>query len=697
MALLTGTSLLAIGGVILELAAREVARKSILFRVFGWQPDAWTLVAIAVITGASAMGVSRLKPDAIREARTGSAALVLFAVLFAAGLAAQLHVGARLQSDGFYYFSYLRSIAFDRDVELSNDYRLLGLGDKPHLFVPTPTGYAQSAWTIGPAIVWSPFFAAGHIVATRLGRTNPNVSTDGISFPYRQAVCIAGLFYALVGCWFCYQIAARIIEERLAAIATTVTVMGSFMIWYIVKEPSMTHAPSMAAVAAFTWGWLITRDPARGGFARTPRQWAWLGLFAGFMTLIRWQNALFAVLPAIDALSMLVVAGRAGDRDRAVRTLGLGALFTLCATLGFVPQMIAWKSIYGSWLAVSPVGPQIRWWDPHIVDILFSSRNGLFSWSPVIYLGAAGLVMLAAGAVRGSRYGPAAQRAVAVPMLIAVTLMIYFNAAVQDWWGSAGFGGRRFDGTIPMFSLGLAAFLSWAVAWAARHPVRVVGTAGAILVGWNLALMSAAQDGIVRIGEPVSFGDTSAAQARALHRWIGNPFTYPASLAFALRNGLPPSRYDLLGVNRILGDPLRPYGGVDIGAGDEWVLEDGWHSAEREGARTSFRWASSPASLLMPLDHPAALALQIRLHAFGYPGAAPQTLTVTVNGRALPSQVISPDWETIEIDTDQDLWRSGVNRLRFDFDWATRPVDVGIGGDRRNLSAAVDYVRVAKR
>ena len=690
-------SLLAVGGVILELASREVARQSILFRVIGWRPDPPTLVAAAAMVGALAVALSRLNPDATARTRSRPPVLLLFAVLFAAGLAAQLHFGARLQSDGFYYFAYLRSIAFDRDVEFSNDYRLLGLGDKAHLFVPTPTGYAQSAWTIGPAIVWAPFFATGHIVATRLGATDPNVSANGISFPYRQAVCVAGLFYALVGGWFCYRIAAHLIEERLAALATAVTVTGSFMIWYIVKEPSMTHAPSMATVAAFTWGWLITRDPARGGFARTTRQWAWLGLLAGFMTLIRWQNALFAVLPAIDALSMLIVAVRAGDRDRVMRTLGLGALFTLCATIGFVPQMIAWKSIYGSWLAVSPVGPQIRWWDPHIVDILFSSRNGLFSWSPVLYLGAAGLVMLAAGAVRASRYGRAAQRAVALPMLIAVALMIYFNATVQDWWGSAGFGGRRFDGTIPMFALGFAAFLSWAVAWAARHPVRVVGAAAAILVAWNLALMSAAQDGVVRIGESVSFGDTSAAQARALHRWLGNPFTYPASLAFALRNGLPPSRYDLLGVNRFLGDPLRPYGGVDIGAGDEWVLENGWHAAEREGDRTSFRWASSPATLLIPLDHPAPLALQIRVHALGYPGAAPQTLTVTVNGHALRPQAVGPDWETIAIETEEDVWRSGVNRLRFDFAWTARPLDVGIGGDARLLSAAVDYVRVSRR
>ena len=154
---------------------------------------------MAIVSGAVGIATSR------RAARLR----ILFAVLFAIGVSLQLQLGARLQSDGFYYFAYLRSMTFDRDVNFINDYRMLGLGDKTYLFQPTPTGYAQSAWTIGPAIVWAPFFAGGHVVARRLAASNPDVSTDGMSFPYRQAVCIAGLFYGLLGCWFCYRAAAR--------------------------------------------------------------------------------------------------------------------------------------------------------------------------------------------------------------------------------------------------------------------------------------------------------------------------------------------------------------------------------------------------------------------------------------------------------------------------------------------------------
>ena len=56
---------------------------------------------------------------------------------------------------------------------------------------------------------------------------------------------------------------------------------------------------------------------------------------------------------------------------------------TLAAVVAFTPQMLAWKAISGHYLAVSPIGPQIIWQHPHLVDVLFASQNGLFAMSPM--------------------------------------------------------------------------------------------------------------------------------------------------------------------------------------------------------------------------------------------------------------------------------------------------------------------------
>jgi hypothetical protein len=669
----------------IDLVWREMARRSIFNALLGTTPPVAAVVAIAIV--AAIVGIfagSRLPAEAAKPRRR--AGLVL-AALFTVGLALQLQLGARLQSDGFYYFAYLRSLAFDRDVNFMNDYRMLGLGDKTYLFQPTKTGHAESAWTIGPAIVWSPFFAVGHVVATRLQASGRDVSTDGTSFPYRQAVCVASLFYGLLGCWFAYRLTQLFFPARLAAPAVVLTVAGSFMVWYLVKEPSMTHASSMASVAGFIWFWAATAE------RRTLRSWALLGLLAGFMALIRWQNLLFALLPGLDALRLLARASRSGDKSGQREALAGSAAFLVCALIGFLPQMLAWKAIYGSFIARSPVGPQIRWADPHLTDILWSARNGLFSTAPILYLGAIGLLGFAF-----------ARPVIGMPVLASVALMIYFNACIQDWWGSAGFGGRRFDGVIPVFCVGLAAFIDYSAAWVRRHAAAAVTVLLAAIAVWNVALMGAAQSGAVRIGETLSFDRAWASQARVVHGWFGNPFTYPASLFFALRNGVSPGDYDLLSTNRFLADPLQPYGRVDVGhdsstepgAGDEWLLGDGWHAPEKEGAIT-FRWAASPATLRIPLDHAATLRVQVRLHAFAYPGGAAQTVTILANGKsegclALP---VTPDWQTLECTLDRSAWRAGVNEVELRFAYAQRPVDVGAGGDVRPLAAAIDWLRVS--
>jgi hypothetical protein len=455
----------------------------------------------------------------------------------------------------------------------------------------------------------------------------------------------------------------------------------------------MTHATSMTAVAGFMWMWAATRE------RRSLSSWAVLGLLAGFMGLIRWQNVLFALLPAMDALMVLVRSRRNPDTT-ALRQATLGsAIFLVCLAAGFLPQMLAWNSMYGTFIARSPVGPQVRWSDPHLVDILWSARNGLFSTTPILYLGAIGLAIFAF-----------ARPAIGVPALLSIAVMVYFNACIQDWWGSAGFGGRRFDGTIPLFALGLAAFADTAARLVRQHATAAVLALLATLAVWNAALMGAAQDGTVRIGETLAFDRAWGAQAQVVHRWFGNPFTYPASLIYAIRNGVSPGDYDLLATSRFLADPLQPYGRVDIGhedpvagASDAWLLGEGWHASERDGAAT-FRWAASPATLRIPLDHAAALRVQVRLHSFAYPGAPPQTLTLSANGQAcvpaVPSAhaglAVTPEWQTIECTLEAAAWRAGVNLLELRFAYAQRPLDVGAGGDTRPLAAAVDWVRIAK-
>lgn len=655
----------------IELAGRSMARASWL-ATLGLAVEPSSVLMIAAAATAAALW-------ALRATRAWSADRVVAAVLvlaFSAGMVAQLRFGARLQSDGFYYFAHLRSLWFDGDDNLANDYRLLGFGDKTHLFTHTPTGYAQSAWSIGPSLAWAPFFAVGDRIARTSAARGHAVATDGTSYPYRQAVCVAGLFWGLVGLFFSYRLARLHAPAGWAALGVTVVTLGSFILWYLVKEPSMAHAPSMAAVAIFTWYWAATR----GG--RSARQWAALGLLAGLMGTLRWQNVLFALLPAIDWTATAVAHWRRRARADLLADVRHGLLFGALAVVGLVPQMLSWKVTYGTWLAVSPISPQIRWWDSHWVEVLWSSRNGLFAMSPVLYVGALGLLLLWRR-----------DRLATVAAIATLGAMVFLNGAVQDWWGGAAFGGRRFDGAIPLLALGTALALERGASWVSHHPRVIVGLAGLALVIWNFTLMEAALGGALSMDGPNAFGGLAGRQATTLHRWIGHPFSYPANVLYALRNGVSPAEADQLWPARFLANPALQYGRIDLGVDDEVAVRDGWHRPERDGS-TTFRWASREATLRVALDHAASLRVQIRSRAFTWPGAPPQTVALTVNGRAGPPVAVPEPWTTVEILVPQSHWRWGVNDLRLTFARATRPSDLGASADRRDLSAAVDYLRV---
>lgn len=482
--------------------------------------------------------------------------------------------------------------------------------------------------------------------------------------PQSDARNLASLFCGLLGLWWSYRIARFVTTSTFATLATVVIGGGTFMLWYMVREPTLSHTVSMASVAAFTLAWLKHRT------SDTWRAWALLGLLGGAMVSMRWQNAIVLIVPA----AMLW------------RTPRHAAAFAAGVFIGTWLQLWTWHSMYGAWITQAPVSPRLLWMKAQWVDVLWSSRSGLFATSPAAYAGAIGLVVL------WRRH-----RLLALMGLIALVLMTWTNGAVEDWW-AGGYGGRRFDNLIPFLVCGFAVLAATMAEAIRRRPLMTAAALLASLVVWNLTLVAVARrGGTYGIGEIVSFGDLAAAQAAVAHSWIGHPPSFPANAIWAVANGMSPGRFDRLRPNRFLGDPARPFGLIDIGSAeaDGNFIGTGWHGEERDGDLT-FRWVEEQARLVIPLASADSLLVQIQAQPFERPGLPPQVLTLQVNGRSFPAVAMVTGWQRVEIPTDADAWHSGVNHLALTFSRATRPADLG-GRDGRRLAAAIDYVRIQKR
>ena len=101
--------------------------------------------------------------------------------LFALGLLAVLTLPAvttRIYaSDEVEYFAFLRSLAFDHDLSFENEYQHFheaGAGGAGFHATFLEERYTQAGRrlnfaTIGPALLWAPFYFAGHVAAGVLG------------------------------------------------------------------------------------------------------------------------------------------------------------------------------------------------------------------------------------------------------------------------------------------------------------------------------------------------------------------------------------------------------------------------------------------------------------------------------------------------------------------------------------------------
>jgi hypothetical protein len=346
----------------------------------------------------------------------------------------------------------------------------------------------------------------------------------------------------------------------------------------------------------------------------------------------------------------------------------------IAVVIGLALGLVAMQPWIGGGVAIGAVSP---------ADGLWSSRGGLLSTSPALYLAALGWAPLWR-----------TDRRAALTGLILLAAVAMFVTAHHEWWTGAWPSASAFAVVTPYLVLGAAALIDALTRLSTRHPLGVAVAGLGVLVVWNVTLMGVTRAGGHRIGEPVSFADLGARQARTLHGWIGHPPSYPASLSYAARNDVSPALYDLLAPNAWLADAGRR-GAADIGGDDGVFVEDGWHARETEGERT-FRWATDTATLRVPLARTADIAVLVTVRPFEMPGDTPQTLTLEVNGHRQAPAPLAQGWNTTVVPVPRTHWRTGLNRIVLRFARQARPVDLG-AADTRWLAGAVDMVTVEVR
>jgi hypothetical protein len=597
--------------------------------------------------------VVRLRVIGERPRRLGEGRLLLL-LLFLPTLVHFQVAGGRLNGDGTSYYAFLHSLWKDRDFDLANQYARLGMVDrvigdeqsgfKRDLMALTVTGLRRSIYSVGPALLWSPFFGVGELFARGEVWLGAEPDTDGYGPYYTNAVALGNLLYGFLALGLVHGLLRRHFRPGTATGATLLLLGASFLYWYLVWQPTYAHAGSFCLAAYAVWLW----DRDRGG-PRSGWSWFYLGLILGLGMCVRWQNGVLLLLPGLELLQRLW-------RDRSLGRLpGAGALLGAGALIGAFPQMAAWKALYDMW--VLPYPPQgtdfLRFDHPWLLETLFSSRHGLLSWTPVMWAGYLGFVPLL-------RRRPG----LAWPLLPPLLMMSYVNLCVGDWWGGASFSNRRFDSVLPLLALGTAAAIDTARRLLAARPGWALAGIALLAALWNAALAEQTRLGLSPRDAPVAFSHLAGRAALAFSHRAGFPTTWPASWIFAWRTGLSPERYDRVVGRYLFYRQNNMNGVVDVGGvGDAPFLDGSWGPREA-GEGPTRRRLRGRGRVVAGLDVPETIEVTLL-------AAAPRrrrgaTVEIAVNGAAVGRVLVGPEWSAPSLEVPESYWRREQNLVSLD-------------------------------
>jgi hypothetical protein len=406
-----------------------------------------------------------------------------------------------VRGDGVGYYAFARAPLIQHNLDFRQDWLRanssfrMGRVDDQNRLLPeefTFNGHLDNHFSIGPAMLWSPFLLAAQAAVNIDHLFGGRVPADGFSFPYVFAVVIATAIYGFLGILLSFELAKKYLPARWGFLGCLGIWFASSLPVYMYFNPSWSHAQSAFSAALFFWYWDRTRAD------RSWMQWLVLGLISGLMIDVYYVCAVLLIVPLAESLARYWQDIRARQMPSVWRLFLQNVLFVLAAFLVFLPTLIVKKIIYGSYLEFG-YGPHWDFTSPAFLKVCFSSEHGLFSWTPAILLAVIGLFLLKNH-----------DRALSLYSVLAFAFYLYAIGCYEDWAGISSFGNRFFVSLTPLFILGLAAFFDRLAE--ALPELRAATFAAALttaLIIWNLGLVFQWGTHLIPARGPISWHDAA--------------------------------------------------------------------------------------------------------------------------------------------------------------------------------------------
>lgn len=259
---------------------------------------------------------------------------------------------------------------------------------------------------------------------------NGHAIVDGI------LILINSCVFFLIGIFFAYK-SLRLLNfgKKLISIAILLSILCSYIVWYVLLYPSMSHIFEFFGVTLLMYSFLLYRK------AQDTKYLIPFLLSSGILVLIR------PIFVPMVLLAFVLLIYKT-SRKKVIRILGIAFVVAIpfILVLAFY-NLESYGSIFSSGYSITR-GETFSLDRFNGFNLLFSIHRGWLIYSPLFIASIIGLVWLFKKDKRLS-----------ILSLGSIVLGVVIYGFWPTWWGGGSFGSRFMLYSLPFCILGLAIFL----------------------------------------------------------------------------------------------------------------------------------------------------------------------------------------------------------------------------------------------
>lgn len=369
---------------------------------------------------------------------------VILSLIFVVGISIFTSSNVKWGADRWYgilghdangYYAYLPAIFVFQDLNFGfYDTDLKDFRDQS----PSPNydyrtsfnGKKVNKYYVGTSIAQLPFFLIAHTYSKITG-----LESNGYTKLYYILINLASVFYALLGLWFLNKILILIgLSKTYRALSILTLYFGTNLFYYTFYEPGMSHVYSFGFITMFIYyGKKYFEDPKFSTLVV-------IAALLGIITLIRPVN--IVVLLLIPYLAGSLKMFKEGFIFL-FKPFPVKVLITLAIFISIISvQLIIYKIQTGSFIVYSYSQEGFNFLDPHMIDILFNYKKGLFLYTPLCLLCISGLYFLFA-----------TNRFAAYSFAGFFIVLTYLLSSWWNWWYGGSFSSRVYVEFLSIFGI----------------------------------------------------------------------------------------------------------------------------------------------------------------------------------------------------------------------------------------------------